>query len=45
MNLINEILQEQQSKTSLNWTGFADIPTTREEAEEAINNIPKKFHY
>ena len=43
-DIINQIIAEQQPKALSNWTGFAETPTTREDAVKTIRAIPKKFN-
>ena len=42
--IIDQIIAEQQPKALTNWTGFAEKPTTKEDAIKAIRGIPKKFN-
>ena len=42
--IIDQIIAEQQPKALSNWTGFAEKPTTKEDAIKAIRGIPKKFN-
>ena len=40
-----DCVEKLQEKAICNWTGFSDQPTTIQECANAINKIPKKFHY
>ena len=42
--IIDQIIAEHQPKALSNWTGFAEKPTTKEDAIKAIRGIPKKFN-
>ena len=43
-DIIQQIIKEQQPQALTNWTGFAETPTTKEDAIKAIRTIPKKFN-
>ena len=45
MNVIQEIVTVQQGKALTNWTGFSENPTSKEEAQAAVQAIPKRFNY